>query len=158
MNILLTGGLCFIASHTATVLTAQDHQAVLLDNLYNSQIESLASLEKIVGYSPPFYWGNVRDGGLIREILSIQHIDIVMYLSGLKLVVESTTNPFLHFDNNVGGSIALLQAMQVPGVKKLILVQTQPSKLCRNIYRTMRRTPQPRATSMAARNCRPRHC
>ena len=120
MNILLTGGLGFIGSHTALVLTQQGHQVTILDNLCNSQIGMLASLEKIAGQKLPFYETDVRDGQMLGQVLSENQIEAVMHFAGLKSVAESETDPLKYYDNNVGGTISLIEAMQAQRINKLI--------------------------------------
>lgn len=120
MNILLTGGLGFIGSHTATVLADYGHHVVIIDNLCNSQKETLNSLRSITGKDLPFYEGDVRDLPLLKRILKEEQIECVIHFAGLKSVAQSQTNPLEYFDNNVGGSIALLEAMQAINIKKLI--------------------------------------
>lgn len=120
MNILLTGGLGFIGSHTATVLAAEGYEVVIIDNLCNSQRQTLDSLECITGKKLPFYEGDVRDTPLLKEILQKHHIECVIHFAGLKSVAESGADPLKYFDNNVGGSITLIEAMQATNVKKLI--------------------------------------
>lgn len=120
MNILLTGGLGFIGSHTAAVLAGEGHAVVIVDNLCNSQRQTLESLEVITGKELPFYEGDVRDSALMKSILQDHQIDCVMHFAGLKSVAESEADPLKYFDNNVGGSIALIEAMQASNVKKFI--------------------------------------
>jgi UDP-glucose 4-epimerase len=120
MNILLTGGLGFIGSHTAAVLTADGHEVVIIDNLCNSQRQTLSSLEIITGKKLSFYEGDVRDTPLLKEILQHHRTESVIHFAGLKSVAESGADPLKYFDNNVGGSISLLEAMQAAKVKKLI--------------------------------------
>jgi len=120
MNILLTGGLGFIGSHTAVVLAEQGHQVIILDNLCNSQIHVLASLEKIIGKKLPFHEVDVRGTSAVEQILKKHDVDAVIHFAGLKSVAESTTDPLKYYDNNVGGTISLIKAMQVTNTKKLI--------------------------------------
>ncbi len=120
MNILLTGGLGFIGSHTATVLADYGHHVAIIDNLCNCQKETLNSLRSITGKDLPFYEGDVRDLPLLKRILKEEQIECVIHFAGLKSVAQSQTNPLEYFDNNVGGSIALLEAMQAINIKKLI--------------------------------------
>lgn len=120
MNILLTGGLGFIGSHTAVVLAQQGHEVILLDNLCNSQRQTLGNLETITKKKLPFYEGDVRDSDLVKSILQDHQIEYVIHFAGLKSVAESDTDPLKYFDNNVGGSITLIEAMQSANVKKLI--------------------------------------
>ena len=120
MNILLTGGLGFIGSHTAVVLAEQGHQVIILDNLCNSQIHVLASLEKIIGKKLPFHEVDVRGTSAVEQILKKHDVDAVIHFAGLKSVAESTTDPLKYYDNNVGGTISLIKAMQVTNTKKFI--------------------------------------
>ncbi|MGV0963911.1 MAG: UDP-glucose 4-epimerase GalE [Polynucleobacter sp.] len=120
MNILLTGGLGFIGSHTAVVLAEQGHELVLLDNLCNSEMTVLDKLNTITGKNLAFYKGDVRDTALIKEILKTHQIEAVIHFAGLKSVAESGSDPMKYYDNNVAGSIALFEAMKAVDVKKLI--------------------------------------
>jgi len=120
MNILLTGGLGFIGSHTAAVLTQGNHHVVLLDNLSNCQIGVLGSLEKIIGKRLDFIEGDVRDIPLVERLLSDHHIDVVIHFAGLKAVGDSNTDPINYYSNNVAGTISLIQAMQACGLGRMI--------------------------------------
>ncbi|BDT74650.1 UDP-glucose 4-epimerase GalE [Polynucleobacter sp. KF022] len=120
MNILLTGGLGFIGSHTAVVLSQQGHQVTILDNLCNSQIGVLANLEKITNQKLPFYEADVRDTQMLCKVLSENQIEVVIHFAGLKSVSESAQDPLKYYDNNVGGTIGLIEAMQVQKINKLI--------------------------------------
>uniref|UniRef100_UPI0040478BD0 UDP-glucose 4-epimerase GalE n=1 Tax=Polynucleobacter sp. TaxID=2029855 RepID=UPI0040478BD0 len=120
MNILLTGGLGYIASHVATTLVSNGHQIYLLDNLSNSDIGVLKRLEKITNCSIPFFQEDVRNKGTVEKILADNHIDAVMHFAGLKAVGESSQLPLQYYDNNVAGTIALLEAMQATNVFTLV--------------------------------------
>jgi len=120
MRILLTGGLGFIGSHTAVVLVEKGHDVVLLDNLCNSQISILKNLATITGRSTPFYEKDVRDTQAVQKILLEHHIEVVIHFAGLKSVAESAQDPLKYYDNNVSGSIALLEAMKLAKVYQLI--------------------------------------
>jgi UDP-glucose 4-epimerase len=120
MNILLTGGTGYIGSHTAVAMMRAGHNVVLLDNLSNSSKEVVHRLEKILGTSPHFVQGDIRDIPLVVKTLKEYEIQSVVHFAGLKAVGESTQKPVAYYDNNVGGTICLLQAMQQAGVKSLI--------------------------------------
>ena len=120
MNILLTGGLGYIGSHTAAVLSSQGHEIVLLDNLSNSDIQVLDSLKVITGSPFFFYEGDVRNRLLLDTILRKHSIEAVIHFAGLKSVAESDSDPLRYYDNNVGGSIVLIEAMQEAKIYKLI--------------------------------------
>lgn len=120
MNVLVTGGLGFIGSHTACVLAQAGHELVLLDNLVNAQKSVLNRLETITGKSLIFVQGDVRDENCLNAIFKAHAIDAVIHFAGLKSVAESSQDPLLYYSNNVGGSIALLQSMKAHGIKKFI--------------------------------------
>jgi UDP-glucose 4-epimerase len=120
MTILITGGLGFIASHAAASLLQSGQELVLLDNLCNSQVSVHQKLEKLSGKKIPFYQGDVRDKELLKRIFSSYPISAVMHFAGLKSVAESVKDPVLYFDNNVGGTISLLEVMQEQGVYQFI--------------------------------------
>jgi UDP-glucose 4-epimerase len=120
MNILLTGGVGYIGSHTAVVLAQEGHQIILFDNLCNSQKETVARLEKIIERPVTFIEGDVRDTALLIKIMQEHQIESVIHFAGLKAVGESIANPVLYFSNNVQGTISLLQAMQTTLVHLLV--------------------------------------
>lgn len=120
MTILINGGLGFIASHAAASLLQSNQNLVLLDNLCNSQQSVHQKLEKLSGKKIPFYKGDVRDPDLLKKIFSDHAISAVMHFAGLKSVAESVKDPLRYFDNNVGGTISLLEAMQEHGVYQFI--------------------------------------
>jgi UDP-glucose 4-epimerase len=120
MNILLTGGAGYIGSHAAVVLTEAGHQVVILDNFCNSHRSVLERLAKILGKAVPCVEGDIRDTALVKKVLKDYQIDAVMHFAGLKAVGESVQKSIEYFDNNVGGSISLLKAMQQANVKTLI--------------------------------------
>jgi len=93
---------------------------VVLDNFCNSSRDVLTRLAKILGKAVPFVEGDVRDTALIEETLKQYQIDAVIHFAGLKAVGESVSNPLKYFDNNVAGSISLLKAMQMAGVKNIV--------------------------------------
>ena len=120
MTILITGGLGFIASHAAASLLQSNQELVLLDNLCNSQPSVHQKLEKLSGKKIPFYQGDVRDKEILHKIFLEHSISAVMHFAGLKSVAESVKDPMLYFDNNVGGTITLLEVMQEQGVYQFI--------------------------------------
>lgn len=120
MNILLTGGTGYIGSHTAVVLAQAGHQVLLYDNLCNSSIDVLARLQRILGHSPRFTQGDLRDTALLTQVLQDQQIDAVVHFAGLKAVGESVAQPISYYDNNVAGTLSLLRAMQAAGAKVLV--------------------------------------
>jgi UDP-glucose 4-epimerase len=120
MNILLTGGTGYIASHAAVVLAQAGHEITLFDNLSNSQKTVITCLEKILNQKVSFIQGDVRDTGLVSETIAKNQIDAVIHFAGLKSVAESVSNPLLYYANNVQGMISLLEAMQENSLKKIV--------------------------------------
>lgn len=120
MNILLTGGLGYIGSHSAVTLIEARHNIVLFDNLSNSDGSVLDRLEKITGKKIIFVEGDIRNTKLVSETLKEYKIEAVMHFAGLKAVGESVKNPLHYYDNNVGGSISLIHAMQQNKIKKIV--------------------------------------
>jgi UDP-glucose 4-epimerase len=120
MNVLLTGGMGYIGSHTAIVLLQLGHQVVLYDNLSNSSDTVLKKLKHITGQLISFVKGDVRDTELLKATLAAYTIEAVIHFAGLKAVGESVENPVDYYANNVQGTISLLQAMQSAQVKMLV--------------------------------------
>lgn len=120
MNILFTGGAGYIGSHTLVAALQQGNGAVVLDNFCNSSPEVLRRVEQITGISVICVEGDVRDNHGLARVFSEHAIDAVIHFAGLKAVVESLEKPLAYYDTNVGGTIALLQAMERAGVYRLV--------------------------------------
>lgn len=118
--ILLTGGAGFIGSHVCVELVRAGHRPVVLDNLSNSKASVLDRLARIVGKPVDFVHGDIRDGALLRRSLRDFGIGAVIHLAGLKAVSESLQVPLAYYDNNVVGTLRLLEAMQDTGVRDLV--------------------------------------
>ena len=108
-TILVTGGAGYIGSHTVVKLLEQGYGAVIVDNLCNSKVNAIHQIESITGRKPLFYEGDVRDRTLLAGIFKAHPIQGVIHFAGLKAVAESQTKPLLYYDNNVAGSITLLE-------------------------------------------------
>jgi len=120
MNILLTGGTGYIGSHTAVVLAEAGHRPVLLDNLSNSSADVVDRLAQITGTRFPFVEGDIRDTALLRRVLADSRAEAVIHFAGLKAVGESVEQPLAYYDNNVVGTLRLLEAMRETGVRSLV--------------------------------------
>ncbi len=120
MRILVTGGLGFIGSHTVVELANQNHEIIIVDNLYNSKIEVLESLEKITGKKFKFYQYDIADKTKVESIFSENKIDAVIHFAGYKAVGESVQKPLMYYSNNLRSTLNLLEVMKEHGVNKLI--------------------------------------
>lgn len=120
MRILLTGGAGFIGSHTAVEMTQAGHNVVIFDNFCNSDATVLDRLETILGKRLAFEEGDIRDYDRMREVLEKHQIEAVVHFAGLKAVGESCEKPLEYFDNNITGTLVLLQAMKSLGIKRII--------------------------------------
>lgn len=120
MRTLLTGGTGFIGSHTAVSLIEAGHEVVICDNLCNSSTKSLDAIKTITGTRPRFYESDIRDKAAMRSILAENRIEAVIHFAGLKAVGESCAKPLAYYDNNISGTVTLLEAMQETGCRTLI--------------------------------------
>lgn len=120
MNILLTGGLGYIGSHTALALLADGHNICIYDNLVNSDVVVLESLNRLSGIQIPFREGDIRDSVALSAVLVDESIDAVVHFAGLKAVGESVIDPLSYYENNVYGSLVLLQCMKKLSIKKIV--------------------------------------
>ena len=120
MNILLTGGAGYIGSHAAVLLTQAGHKVTLLDNFCNSSPSILGRLEEILGKAISCFEADVRDTATVEKVLRQYKIDAVIHFAGLKAVGESNKMPVEYYANNVQGTISLLQAMNLVGIKSLV--------------------------------------
>ena len=120
MKILVTGGLGFIGSHTCVELAAQNHEVIIVDNLYNSKEEVIEKLEKITGKKLKLYKYDLLEKEKLEEIFKENKIDAVIHFAGYKAVGESVKKPLMYYSNNLGSTINLLDVMQKYNVKKLV--------------------------------------
>ncbi len=120
MNILVTGGAGYIGSHTCVELLQAGHQVVVFDNFCNSFPESIRRVEKITGKTLTLVEGDIRDRTAIERALRDHACDAIVHFAGLKAVGESVAKPLLYYDNNVVGTVRLLEAMQAAGVKTIV--------------------------------------
>ncbi|MCT7599803.1 UDP-glucose 4-epimerase GalE [Aliarcobacter butzleri] len=120
MAILITGGAGYIGSHTLVELANANYDFIVYDNLSNSSAESLKRVEKIIGKSITFINGDIRDSQKLKEVFSNYSIDSVIHFAGLKAVGESVQKPLEYYDNNVVGTLRLLEVMKEFGCKKIV--------------------------------------
>lgn len=119
-TVLVTGGAGFIGSHTVVELINAGYGVVVIDNLSNSSRESLRRVKKITGKEVAFYEGDVRDRALLDGIFAEHDIDWVIHFAGLKAVGESCSKPIEYYDNNLGGTLVLVDSMRRHGCKNIV--------------------------------------
>ncbi|WP_333838711.1 UDP-glucose 4-epimerase GalE [Acinetobacter schindleri] len=119
-KVLVTGGAGYIGSHTCLELLNAGHEVVVLDNLSNSSEESLNRVQALASKSLDFIQGDILDQNILNQIFNTYQIDAVIHFAGLKAVGESQQIPLTYFENNISGSISLVQAMQRAGVFRLV--------------------------------------
>ena len=120
MSILVTGGTGYIGSHTVVELLNQNKEVIIIDNLCNSSKDVLEKIEKITGKKCKFYEADIRDEKALEKIFNENKIESVIHFAGLKGVGESVEIPLEYYDNNVYGTIKLLEAMKKFGCKKIV--------------------------------------
>ncbi|WP_440875535.1 UDP-glucose 4-epimerase GalE [Thalassotalea sp. PLHSN55] len=120
MSLLITGGTGYIGSHTVVELLALDKDIVIVDNLSNSSTLVLDRIEKITGKTVTFIKADICDESALDAIFTEHNIDAVIHFAGLKAVGESNEIPLTYYQNNVSGSVTLLQVMAKHNVKNLV--------------------------------------
>ena len=119
-KILITGGLGFIGSHTSLKLLDSNYEIIILDNLSNSKIKVIKKIKKLAKKDFKFIEGDIRDRKLLRKLFKNNLVDSVIHFAGLKAAGESEKYPLDYYDNNVVGSMVLLQEMKKANVKSII--------------------------------------
>ena len=151
MKILVTGGSGYIGSHTVIELINAGHEAVVIDNLSNSSEKSLERVAKIVGKEIPFYKVDIRDREGLEKVFEKENIEACIHFAGLKAVGESCVKPWEYYENNISGTLVLVDVMRKHGVKNIIfsssatvygdpdtvpVTEKSPKKPCTNPYGT----------------------
>ncbi len=152
MSVLVTGGSGFIGSHTVVELQTAGYDVVVIDNLANSSRESLKRVEEITGKTVTFYQVDIRDReGLNAVFEKEKDIECCIHFAGLKAVGESCRLPWEYYENNIGGTLVLVDVMRKHGVKNIIfsssatvygdpdtvpVTEESPVKKCTNPYGT----------------------
>ncbi len=119
-QLLITGGAGYIGSHMCVESLQAGYDVVVLDNLSNSSPKSLAAVERITQKQLTFIEGDIRDDAKLKEVFSKHQFDAVVHFAGLKAVGESNSEPLKYYDNNVHGTLRLLEAMAEHDVKTLV--------------------------------------
>ena len=149
MAVLVTGGTGYIGSHTVVELIEEGYEPVIVDNLDNSCVEVLDRIRQITGKKPVFYQADIRDKAALEAIFDKEEITAVIHFAGLKAVGESVQKPWKYYDNNIGGTLTLLEVMTEHNVKNIIfsssstvygmpdkvpVTEETPKKDCTNPY------------------------
>ena len=121
MNILVTGGAGYIGSHTLIELYKAGNTAVVVDNLSNSNPEGLHRVVEIIGVKDiPFYEVDIRDHKGLEKVFAAYHFDACIHFAGLKAVGESVEKPWEYYENNIAGTLVLVDVMKKHGCKNII--------------------------------------
>ncbi len=120
MKILVTGGAGYIGSHTCVEMLNAGYEVVIVDNFYNSCPESLNRIKELTGKDFKFYECDIRDKAGLDKVFAENKIDAVIHFAGLKAVGESCQKPLEYYENNIGGTVTLCEAMRDAGCKKIV--------------------------------------
>ena len=120
MAILVTGGAGYIGSHTCVELQNAGYDVVVLDNLSNSSEKSLDRVKAITGKDVKFYKGDILDRDILNKIFENEKIDSCINFAGLKAVGESVAKPWEYYNNNIAGTLTLVDVMRQHGCKNII--------------------------------------
>ncbi len=149
MTILVTGGTGYIGSHTIIELMNAGRSVVVVDNLANSSAKVLKRIEQITGVSVPFFCADIRDRAVLDAVLDAHPVDCCIHFAGLKAVGESVEKPWEYYENNVGGTLTLIDALRAHGCKNIIfsssatvygdpaevpITEDSPKGVCTNPY------------------------
>ncbi len=145
-SILVTGGAGYIGSHTCVALLQAGYEVTVFDNYCNSKPEALNRVERLTGKTLTRVEGDIRDGALLENALRQCGANAVIHFAGLKAVGESGEIPLHYYDNNVGGTLRLLEAMQTCEVKTLVFSSSA------TVYGTPQRLPLTEDHPLSATN------
>ena len=119
-NVMITGGLGYIGSHTASLLAKKNIKFLIIDNLSNCKIGVIKRLEKIIEQKISFIEADIRDTNKLNLIFQKNEVSSVLHFAALKSVEESISSPIEYYENNISGTISLLNAMKIANVKNLV--------------------------------------
>ena len=120
MAILVTGGAGYIGSHTVVELLEGGKDVVVVDNLSNSSEKSLKRVKEITGKDVKFYKADILDKAALEEIFEKEDIESCIHFAGLKAVGESVAKPWEYYNNNITGTLVLLDVMKKHNCKNII--------------------------------------
>src|SRR3954463_16645572 len=122
-RVLLTGAAGYIGSHTAVSLLEAGYSVVVVDDLTNGSEEAVRRVRELVPGAPgevAFHRVDLRDGDALDAVMKADPIEAVVHFAGLKAVGESVEQPLRYYDNNLGGTLRLLEVMAANGVKRIV--------------------------------------
>jgi UDP-glucose 4-epimerase len=119
-NILVTGGVGYIGSHTVLSLIRNNYKPIIIDNLENSHRMIVNRLKKITKKNITFLRGDILDSNFINKVFKNYKINIVIHFAGCKSVAESIKAPLKYYQNNVSGTLNILKSMNTFNVSKII--------------------------------------
>ena len=122
MRILVCGGAGYIGSHTCVQLAERGHQVVIADSGVNSSPQVVPRLKRLMGTPVSLHRIDMRDRHALASLFAAHRFDAVLHFAALKAVGDSCRRPLEYFDNNISGTIVLLQAMQDAGVRRLVFL------------------------------------
>ena len=120
MKILVTGGAGYIGSHTCVELLNEGYEVVIVDNLDNSNAKAVDRIGQITGKKVTFYEKDIRDKEAMNDIFGREKPECVIHFAGLKAVGESVQKPLEYYENNINGTLVMLDAMRKNGCKNII--------------------------------------
>ncbi len=120
MKILVTGGTGYIGSHTVVELQNAGYEVVILDNLNNSCLKVLERVQEITGKKATFYQADIRDREALNRIFEAERPEACIHFAGLKAVGESVSKPWEYYENNISGTLTLVDVMRQHGVKNIL--------------------------------------
>ena len=119
-TVMVTGAGGYIGSHTCVELLEAGYEVVAVDNLCNSSRKSLERVQQITGKKLVFHEADTRDADAMEKIFGRSAVDAIIHFAGLKAVGESAAKPLMYYDNNVAGTVALLQVAKKAGVRHFV--------------------------------------
>lgn len=144
-TVLVTGGLGYIGSHTCVALAEAGYRVVIVDNLSNSKLSVLERIRELAGKTDiAFHRADLRDGAELDRAFAAEHFDVVVHFAGLKAVGESVEKPLLYYENNIGGTVSLLNAMARHGTQRIVFSSSA------TVYGEPQRLPLVESHSLAA--------
>ena len=120
MAVLVTGGAGYIGSHTVVELQNAGYDVVVLDNLSNASEKALDRVSKITGKPVKFYKADILDRDALNDIFDKETIESCIHFAGLKAVGESVVKPWEYYENNIAGTLTLVDVMRKHNVKNII--------------------------------------